>query len=162
MAKETREEPLQKHRLTPLFFSRLPMLFLLEVELLDWRQGPEHSCWCHGTSPVVERVPQRSPKKQFDEWSLHLWRAEVSQATYFLLFAFFFFNCNLHCLFFSIQTSFRPRTPPFLCPFLFLVPQLSNRTLCVSANSLPRPSNFIFQLFAVVLGYVQFRKGPRI
>ena len=44
MAKETREEPFQKHRLTPLFFSRLPMLFLLEVELLDWRQGPEHSC----------------------------------------------------------------------------------------------------------------------
>jgi len=44
MAKETREEPLQSQRFTPLFFSRLLMLFLLEVEILDWRQGPEISC----------------------------------------------------------------------------------------------------------------------
>ena len=44
MAKETRGEPLQTHRLTPLFFSRLLMLFVLEVELLGWRQGPEQTC----------------------------------------------------------------------------------------------------------------------
>jgi len=45
MAKETREEPPQSQRLTPLFFSRLlVLLFVLEVELLDWRQGPEHTC----------------------------------------------------------------------------------------------------------------------
>lgn len=85
-----------------------------------------------------------------------------SESSNLLFVVRFFFNCNLYCLFSSIQTSFRPRTPPFLRPFLFLLLQLSNETLFVSAISLPWPSNFIFQLFTIVLGCVQFRKSLRI
>jgi len=40
-----KQVPRQSQRLTPLFFSHLLMLlFALEVKLMDWRQGPEHTC----------------------------------------------------------------------------------------------------------------------